>query len=325
MGRRRLAVAAACALLASLVAGCRAAAPTWTFPPAPTPSDELQVVLASTSIWVGPATLLVSLEDAANQPIALEGLELTARLVPVASAASDGAPVAGTVFRPLALGRELVRFDTTVSAAGRWRLDVEAKGGGRPRHGSAELTARDPGKVPAAGEPAPATTTPTAADVGGDLSRLTSDPIPHEQYYWLSVAAALEAEQPFALVIDSFGFRESQACGGALGVMHVLADRFPLVSVIHVEPFVTRWSDGVLTLDPPDGPARLAPWSEAWGLAGEGFGPTSVPWVFVVGADGRVRAVFQGIVGTEELATALGDVSTWTPSGGAGISPTAAP
>lgn len=41
--------------------------------------------------------------------------------------------------------------------------------------------------------------------------------------------------------------------------------------------------------------------------------------------DGLVHAVFEGIMGTDELATALADVSSLTPSGGAPVTPTAAP
>jgi hypothetical protein len=280
---------------------------------------DLQVVIASTSLWVGEAAILVVLEDAANQPIELDGLAITARLAPDV----DAHP--GRVVKPLAEGRHLVRFDLSLAAPGRHRLEVEATDGLTVRRGSTELTVRDPAGVPTRGTRVPATVTPTAGAVDGVLARITSDPLPMREFYWLSVDRALAAERPFALVVDSFRFRVTQACGGALGVMRHLAGRFPGVSVIHVEPFAMEWDGRTLSLDPPAGPARLAPWTAEWGLGADAFGPSDVPWIFVVGGDGRVAGTFQGVVGTEELAVALGEVSPWTPSGGAGLVPTLAP
>jgi hypothetical protein len=333
--RRRLGAWVGASLLATMAAltlgACAGVEPSATAPASPSatapaspatgpPADGLQVVVASSSLWVGPGTVLAALQDAQNQPIALDGLTVTARLQP------GGREVAGRVVRPLAEGRRLVRFDADFDAPGRWTLEVTTTAAdGETREASAAFEVRDPGDVPGPGEAAPATRTPTAFDVASMLARLTSDPIPERSYYWLSPAEAIEAGQPFALILDSFGFRETQACGGALGIMHHLAPRFPSVSVIHVEPYATRWNGRTLELDPPAGPAQLASWSEAWGLGDDRFGAQSVPWVFVVGADGVVHAVFQGIMGTDELATALGDVSPWTPTGGAPVTPTAAP
>ena len=52
---------------------------------------------------------------------------------------------------------------------------------------------RSPTTAPtvAVGEQAPASTTPTAADVGGDLAKLSTDPKPDPAFYQLSVADAL--------------------------------------------------------------------------------------------------------------------------------------
>jgi hypothetical protein len=328
--RRRFAAASLAAALAGASLGaCAGAAPAGSVPagsgttsaaPSAAAGDGLQVVVVSSSLWVGPGTILVVLEDAQNRPIALDGLTISARLQP------GGAELVGRVIRPLAEGRRLVRFDAEFDTPGRQTVEVEAAAAnGQVREGRASFEVRDPGDVPAPGQPAPASRTPTAFDVASMLARLTSDPIPERSFYWLSPAEAIAAEQPFALILDSFGFRETLACGGALGIMHHLAARFPSVSVIHVEPYATSWTGEALALDPPGGPARLASWSAEWGLGDERFGTQSVPWVFVVAADGRVHAVFQGIMGTDELATALADVSPWTPSGGAPVTPTAAP
>jgi hypothetical protein len=69
-----------------------------------------------------------------------------------------------------------------------------------------------------------------------------------------------------------------------------------------------RFASGQLTLEPPEGPAELAPGSVA-------FGVTEPPWVFVVDGDGRLRTKLTGIFGTDELRAAMGAVSTWRPLG----------
>lgn len=323
MRRRLVAASLAAAVAGASLGACARAEPAGTASgdaSAAAAGNGLQVVVVSSSLWVGRGAILVVLEDAENRPVPLDGLTVTGRLQP------EGPELVGRVIRPLAEGRRLVRFDAEFDAPGRLTLEVEAAAAnGQVRAGQASFEVRDPGDVPAPGRPALPTRTPTAFDVASMLARLTSDPIPERSFYWLSPAEAIEAGQPFALILDSFGFRETQACGGALGIMHHLAPRFPSVAVIHVEPYATRWTGEALALDPPGGPARLASWSAEWGLGDERFGTQSVPWVFVVAADGRVHAVFQGIMGTDELATALGDVSPWTPSGGAPVTPTAAP
>jgi hypothetical protein len=227
--------------------------------------------------------------------------------------------------RPLAEGRWLVRFDLALPNPGEWHLEIDVESEVGVERADATLTVRAPGNVPAPGRPAPSVATPTAADVAGNLARITSDPIPEPAFYWLSAADALALGRPFALVLDSFRFRETQACGGALGIVRHLAHRFGGVSFIHAEPYVTRWNGATLSLDPPTGPGELAEWSIGWGVDQPDLGPASIPWIFVVDRSGVVRATFQGIVGTDELALALGDVAPWTPSDGVGGGPTPSP
>ena len=168
---------------------------------------------------------------------------------------------------------------------------------------------KEPAAVPTRGDRAPAVATPTLASVDDKIALLTSDTHPEPSFYERSVVDALDAGAPFVLILDSAGFRESEACGSALAIVHRLPDLDPSVALIHAEPFRTRIADGRLTLDPPDGPATLADWSAAWGIGDPGFGVDSVPWVFVVDRSGVVSATFQGVMGSEELAVALADVA----------------
>lgn len=293
-----------------LAAGCRSPAGT----AGPAGPVDLQPIVVSTSLWPGPSTLLVALEDGANQPVGGPDVAIALTLSP-----EDGAapPIAASTrfIRPFGATRGLYRADVTLPSAGRWRLDATATpSSGRVRTGSIEITVRDPGATPPVGARAPAVDTPTAEDVGGVFARLTSDPIPERSFYWLSVSGAIAAHRPFVFILDSFRFRPSPACGGALGIVRHVAYQFPTVSFIHVEPFVTRFGGTALTLDPPGGPAQLASWSRAWGIDAPPWGVDSVPWLFVVDGNGIVRAKLQGVTGTDELRVALTDVSSWMPT-----------
>lgn len=54
-----------------------------------------------------------------------------------------------------------------------------------------------------------------------------------------------------------------------------------------------------------------APWAKAYGIPAE-------PWVFVVGANGRVAGWFEIIVGTDEVQAAIRSVSGGVPAGSCG-------
>jgi hypothetical protein len=295
------------------VAAC-ATAPTGDLPTAD--RSGLQAVVVSTSIWTGDASIVVALSEADASPISDASLAVSGRFTaPASSGMVDPVRVDGRIVHPPGGSRDLVRLDATLPVAGRWTLEVTITKPGdsaspTERRAVTSLTVRDPGSVPMRGDRAPATVTPTLASVGGEVALLTSDSHPLSALYELSVADALAAGSPFMLVLDSAGFKESAACGGALAIVHGLADAGPAVPVIHAEPFRTRAVGGRLTLDPPDGPATLAEWSVDWGLDDPAFGTGSIPWVFVVNRDGVVRAAFQGVMGSEEVALALADVAT---------------
>jgi hypothetical protein len=304
MRRSRINAVLLVALAATSLAACAGGPPAST-PPSPDPSG-LQAVVVSTSTWLGASTLLVALEEPDGAPVVPAGA-VSGRFVPPSGSGDPPADVAanGALVRPPGGRRDLVRFDTALPIAGRWSLTVRTG----ERWATTTVSVRDPAGVPVRGDAAPASRTPTANDVLYDLTRLTADEHPNPAFYTRSVARAIADGVPFALVLDSAGFLETPACGSALVVMHRLTSEIPSVAVIHAEPYATRDADGELTLDPIGGPARLATWSEEWGLGAASFGTGSVPWVFVVDRDGVVRATFQGVMGSEEIAVALADVA----------------
>jgi hypothetical protein len=152
------------------------------------------------------------------------------------------------------------------------------------------------------GEQAPPSDTPTAADVDGDLTRISTDENPVPAFYETSVADALAANKPFVLAFATPKFCTSQQCGPTLDSIKPIAEGHPDVTFINVEPYQLEEQDGQLqpVLD-ANGQLQAAPSTDEWGLLSE-------PWIFVVDRDGIVRGSFEGVVGQEELERAIAEV-----------------
>jgi hypothetical protein len=158
--------------------------------------------------------------------------------------------------------------------------------------------------VVAVGDPAPSVHTPTLADVGGDVTKISTDDKPVDAFYETSEADALAAKKPFVLVFATPKFCKSAQCGPTLDRVKPIAAAHPDVTFINVEPYELKIVDGqlqpVLTKDdPPDLTPTAA--TNAWRLLAE-------PWVFVVNRKGIVTASFLLIFSDEELEAAVAAV-----------------
>jgi protein SCO1/2 len=261
--------------------------------------------VVSSSIWAGGASPVIFVLNDANGQIDDPRLTVTARL-----AAADGSP-AGEPVDAIAVqpsGLTDVSFVATLDlpAAGSWRVDVSATdGAGTTRQGVLEVTALDPGGTAALGAPAPGIRTPNAADVGGDLTWVTTDPLPDPRLSTTSTADALAAGTPFVLVVDSIQFRVTPACGKAVVMAKRLLDRWRDVPFIHHEPY--RYT--VITTEPVlegtlEAPVLTEP-AIAWGVGADPWGVGSMPWIFIVDGDGIVRAKYQGVMGSADVDVML--------------------
>ena len=112
---------------------------------------------------------------------------------------------------------------------------------------------------------------------------------------------SLRAGRPYVLVIDSNRFRVSPACGRAISMIGYLLDRWDDVTFIHLEPFEYQviTEEPVLSGSIDDPP--LNAWTRPWGIGDEVWPATEMPWVFVVDADGVVRAKYTGVVGSADI------------------------
>lgn len=169
-----------------------------------------------------------------------------------------------------------------------WYL-AEPVGAAEPVQALGNLVAAEHTAAPAVGERAVASDTPTLADVGGDVSRISTAKPPDPELLRVSVADALAAGRPFVVTFATPQFCESRTCAPVVQVVQAVERRLRSSGVrfVHVEIY-----DG---LDPAGGQNR---WVREWKL------PTE-PFTFVVGGDGRIAARFEGAVSARELEAAV--------------------
>jgi hypothetical protein len=101
------------------------------------------------------------------------------------------------------------------------------------------------------------------------------------------VADALGAGEPFVLVFATPKYCASAVCGPTLDDVETVAEDYRGLTFIHSEIYVG--------LEPSN---EVLPTVSEWGLPSE-------PWVFVVAADGKVVAKFEGAAPPEELRAVL--------------------
>jgi hypothetical protein len=142
------------------------------------------------------------------------------------------------------------------------------------------------GAVPDVGDKAPVVSTDTVASAGGNLESIDTRKPPssmHDVDF-----AEVVGRKPTVLLFATAALCQSRVCGPVIDVTEqVKAERGDEVAFVHQEIYVDNQID-----------KGQRPPVAAWGL------PTE-PWLFVVGADGRIAARFEGAFSEDELNEAI--------------------
>ena len=247
-------------------------------------------VIASSEIVVGENRFLVGLLDDEDAPVANPKIDMHISFYDLGESAET--PVGETDMRFIWIQRPYQGIyvgEAEFDAPGKWGAEVTITGDGADERLRAGFQVEPRATTPAIGDPAPSVDTPTAADVDGRLSKISTDPKPDPDFYKLSVDEAIAAESPFVVAFATPKFCASQTCGPTLQIVKQVADDFPEVNFLHVEPY-----------ELPADATNLEPVRSVteWGL------PTE-PWVFVVDGGGKVAAKFEGAISVPELDRAL--------------------
>jgi hypothetical protein len=141
--------------------------------------------------------------------------------------------------------------------------------------------------TPPIGYDAPRSENLTVDDVD-DLSRIDSSANPTEEMHTTTIRAAIEAGRPVLVLFAVPGFCTSRLCGPEIEIMRKLYPEWQeRVEFIHVEFY-----------DDPGTNQLVSQAAKDWGLRTE-------PWFFLIDAEGKVAAKFEGPTSMAELVEAL--------------------
>jgi hypothetical protein len=255
--------------------------------------------IVSTELGVGPNRILVSLlNSTGTKPAGSPDRKVS---VAFTGPSGEKIPPQPTTFIWAIEGFSGVYIlHATFPSAGAWTAAFTTSA-----PGSAELTVpfgfdvKDHTLVLGPGDPAPSVATPTVASVGGDVSKVSTDTSPVKRFYETSEADALAAKKPFVLIFATPKFCRSSTCGPTLDRLKPIAAAHPEMTFINVEPYQLHDDNGQLqpTLD-ANGDFQAVPATLEFKLSSE-------PYVFVVGADGKISASFELVFTADEIDAAI--------------------
>lgn len=282
----------------------QASIPEWA-PGQQVPSVFPVIVSSGMSIACGENRFMFSFLDADNTPVAAP--DRAASIAFYDLAADPATPVTsaeGTFVWGIEGTVGIYVTNVSFPSAGLWGAEfTTTPAGGAQETIRLQFQVYPEPAVVSVGDEAPASDTPTLADVGGDVASLSTDEEPVERFYETSVADALAAKEPFVLVFATPKFCASAQCGPTLDLVKPVAEANPELTVINVEPYELEDVEGqlqpVLTEAGGLTPAEA---TLEWKLLSE-------PWIFVVDGDGIVSASFEGIVSEAELEAAVAEVT----------------
>jgi hypothetical protein len=310
MGRRRFAAAAGALVL--LLTACGGSGGSGKANP-----DDLAVQVASYDVATGaPARFIVGLLTVDQRLIGYGTVDFrfsyvgtkegSAGATPFGPAVTASyLPIFGSVIpSPAPAGPQIVRSSDSrgvygapaaFDKAGFWEVEATATIDGKARHGKGAFAVNPTHAVPAPGDAALPTetltlTTPEIPKAAVD-SRGGSGDIPDPDLHRTTIAASLAARRPVVAVFATPVYCTSRFCGPITDLVDELAHQYAdRADFVHVE----IWRDFQ---------AQTVNKSAAdWVLRD---GEITEPWVFVIGADGKVAARFDNVVTRAELEPLL--------------------
>jgi hypothetical protein len=223
--------------------------------------------------------------------------EATATFLPLPGEEIGAAPP-NPVAAPASRGRGVYEVDEfRFDRPGLWEVEATAVfGGGDRRTGRGAFEVLPEPLVPIPGEVAPRTENLTTSSKGAppgaiDSRAAAGGPIPDPELHRVTIAEAIEAGHPALVVFATPVYCVSKFCGPVTDMVAGLAAEYSdRADFIHVEIW-RDFQNQVVN-------AAAAEWLLRHGDLQE-------PWVFLIGADGRIAARWDNVADKEEIESLL--------------------
>jgi hypothetical protein len=270
-------------------------------PPAQAPAITPVLISGPGQVVCGRNRLLFTLLDASGRPVGAP--DRTAKLAVYNLGRDPNAPIAtvdGEFVWAIEDERGIYVANVSLPESGRYGAEViTGPAGETPQALRLTFDVQPSSDVVGVGDRAPASRTPTLADVGGDATKISTDTDPEPALYETSIDQAIAAGKPFVVIFATPKFCQTAQCGPTLDRIKPFLDRYPTVTFINVEPYKLKLVDGILQADvDANNQLQVAPTTEEWRLVNE-------PTVYVVDRSGIVTANFELIFSDRELTEAL--------------------
>lgn len=191
-------------------------------------------------------------------------------------------------------------YDVSFDRAGPWQVEVSVEVGGSTRKATAAFQVLPESLVPGVGEKAPRTEnltldTPDAPPGAIDSRAATGQAVPDPELHRTTIAELIRRGRPFLAVFATPVYCVSRFCGPITDMVDGLREEWgDRVAFVHVE--IWRDFQGQVVNQ------AAAEWLQT------PDGGLTEPWIFLVGADGRVIARWDNVATPQEVEPFLDDL-----------------
>jgi hypothetical protein len=260
-------------------------------------------VVMSSLLTAGPNRFLYNVLDASYRQLAAP--DVPSRVDFYALERDTASPVerSGGTYLSSSLGRGLYRAEVDFDCVGEWGAEVFVEGpDGEWLSERLRFAVYPQGSTPAIGAAAPLSDSLTAT-TPQEAARISTDQDPYLPAYDKTVAQTVTSGRASMVFFATPAFCQTGFCGPTVELVKSVAKEHEgVVEFVNVEPYALQLTDnGLQPLLDESGQLQPVEAALEWGIPVE-------PYLFVLDAEGKVFAKFEGIVGADELRAALDDV-----------------
>ena len=260
-------------------------------------------VLMSSLVTAGPDRFLYNVLDPTYRQLAAPGISSSVDFYALERDPESPAQRAEAAYLSSGLGRGLYRTTTDFDCVGEWGAEIALRlSDGSEASQRIRFTVYPQGPTPAIGQAVPLSDSLTAS-TSEEVAGISTDLHPYLAAYDKTVAESVTSGRPSLVFFATPAFCQTGFCGPTVELVKSVAREYEgAVEFVNVEPYALQVTDN--GLQPLlDEAGQLQPVQAALD-----YGIPVEPYLFVVDAQGKVFAKFEGIVGGDELRAAIADV-----------------
>ncbi|MEX1295088.1 MAG: hypothetical protein AB1Z67_02845 [Candidatus Limnocylindrales bacterium] len=265
-------------------------------------ADFMPVVMSSL-VTGGYNRFLYNVYDASYRQLAAPELASRVDFYALERDPDEPAWRTGATYLSSGLGRGLYRTEVEFDCLGEWGAEVFVEGeDGEWLAERLRFAVNPAGGTPAIGAAPPLSDSLTAT-TAEEVALISTDENPYLPAYDKTVAETVTSGKPSFVFFATPAFCQTGFCGPTVELVKSVAKEHPDdLEFVNVEPYHLQMSEnGLQPLLSEDGQLQPVDAALEWGIPVE-------PYLFLLDADGRVFAKFEGVVGGDELRAAVEDV-----------------